>query len=75
VSTFYDYTEITLYNNKSELFSNVYIWKGGSSVKEVEKILNVFGYTIDTSDPEVELTMDQIAEKFGIDVDKLSIKK
>jgi hypothetical protein len=51
-------------------------WTGASTEEEVLETYNTSCFdTWREIQPEVELTLEQIAEKFGIDVNKLKIKK
>lgn len=51
-------------------------WKGASTEEEVLNATQTFAWDKWREiQPEVELTLEQIAEKFGIHVDKLKIKK
>lgn len=51
-------------------------WTGASTEKEVLESTSISNWdTWREIQPEVELTLEQIAEKFGIHVDKLKIKK
>lgn len=51
-------------------------WTGAETLEEAEGELGVYNwkYAKDIEEP-VELTMDEIAEKFGVDVTRLKIKK
>jgi len=58
------------------LFISQYTDFENHSMIITKKELQGFGYTIKQSTPEkLELTLDQIAEKFGVDVTNIKIKK
>lgn len=80
--------EVSHYESYSEYYKRVvfmekngrYIsWYGAESLEESEKVTSTsdwkYAREISPKVEEIELTLDEIAEKFNIPVNKLKIKK
>lgn len=71
-----DYSVVSI-SCRNKVIADLYISKNrgyGMSIEDADTIINAFGFTLVEGTTIKELSLEEIADKFGIDVKQLRIK-